>query len=172
MPLKTKSINYWRLSYNLWVSFFRFAFSRAIHLKTPLKIDDSELLGRALFSGHCKKGKVLAGAFLQKPTSRKLSTNRLSSAPNKLFVSLSKHDANSRSIKSGNDISFYGFAVLKAEKLRSIKLDGGKCLKVIGTPDIRNPLHADIVLPAFEDKDCDLAIADQLIEISKFEPLS
>lgn len=168
MPLKTKSINYWRLSCSLWVSFFRFAFSRALNLRTPLKVDDSELIGRALFSGNYKNGKVLARAFMPKPTSRKLSTNRLSSAPNELFVSLSRHDADLRSIKSGNVINFYGFAVLEAGKLRSIKLDGKKYLKVLGSPNFRNPLHADITLPTYEDKSYDLLIADQLIEISRF----
>ena len=171
VPPKIQSTNYWRLSFSLWIGFLRLTFSRVLHLSTPLKVNNDESLGRALFSGHCKKGKVLASAFLQKPAYRKISTNRLSYAPIGLFVSLSKSDAVIRSIKSGNDINFYGFAVLETEKLHGIRLDNGKSLDVYGSPSIKNPLHADIVLPAFEDKDYDLSIADQLIDISKFEAI-
>ena len=59
--------------------------------------------------------------------------------------------------------------MFEAERLRCIKLDTGNSLDVRGSPSIKNPLHADIALPAYEDKDYDLLIADQLIEISKFE---
>lgn len=170
--LKTQSINYFRLSCSLWFSFSRLAFTRTLDLSSPRKVADGELLGRALFSGHYKKGKVLASAFMPKQSSRDLSTNRLSCAPIELYVSLSKRDANTRSIRSGNDIGFYGFAVLKASELRGIELDGAKCLDAFGTPSIMNPLHADITLPEYEGKDYDLLVADQLIDISRFEPHS
>lgn len=163
--------NCWRSSSSLWIDFVRLAYSRAINFRSPLKVDGSELLGRALFSGHIKKGKVLASAFMPKRSSRKLSINRLSCAQKEVFIFLSTQDAINRSNNSGNNISFYGFAEFEAKKLRSIKLDTGNSLDVRGSPSIRNALHADIGLPEYEGKSYDLLIADQLIEISTFESI-
>lgn len=168
----TLSTNYWRLSFSLWIDYVQLVYSRAINIRAPFKVDESEIIGRALFSGHCKKGRILASAFMPKSFSRELSTNRLSCVQNELFETLSSLDAINRSKKSGNHINFYGFAVLEVKKLRGIQLDAKNSLDVRSSPSLKNPLHADIVLPPYEGKDYDLLIADELIEISKFQPVS
>lgn len=70
------------------------------------------------------------------------------------------------------EISFYGYAVIEAEVISTIKLDGMKSLGMEATPNYKNPFHGDITLPVDDGKDFYLDIADKLQRIAKFkEPL-
>lgn len=170
MPQKVQSLSFWSFSFKLWQYFFGLIFKRLKHYRSPSNVDSNEDLGRALFSGNYnhKRGIIKASAFLQKPNhGRGLSVNRVSCAPISLFTSLSNLDAAARSIRSGNEITFYGFATLNAESVRKIKdQTSNTSLLVSGSPTIKNPLHAEIILPPYKDKSDDLYFADQLLKIS------
>jgi len=160
------------LYFKLWVAyFFLIVKNRFIHSNVKY-VQDTEVLGRALFSGHInKKGKILASAFkLKKGMPRKVSTNRLSLAPIKWFIQLSRKAARDRSVKSQGDTKFYGFAKIEVNQLRQVILLGNKRFFVSGTPDVpKNPFHADIAIQPDYGKDFDFYIIDTLINISELE---
>ena len=144
----------------------------------PLRFYQEELLGRALFSGHFKNGKILAGAFIVKDPSKGISVNRLKFAPRCQMDFLSKANAQRRTAnfrkKNSNapETNFYGYASIKTKEVSCIRLDKGKTLGLKVTPKFGNPFHADITLPVGESKDFYLKIADELLKKAKFqEPL-
>jgi hypothetical protein len=156
--------SYWNLSFKLWFIFCYVALKNCFRLRRSGVVEDTESLGRALFSGHVKKGRIQPSAFMPKRGSRALSVNRLSHAPHEWFMELSQRDASRRAIKSQKIVNFYGFATIRAQKLRGISFGDNMKFSVRGTPTFGNPLHADIVLPPDEGKDLDLAIVDALLE--------
>ena len=165
MLIMKQLINYLRPSFKLWACFFKLFFKDSLSVRSPLSIKVNEVLGRALFSGNYKKGRILASTFLLSKNSRAVSTNRMTYANRIWFVNLAEHDAQERARREERTVSFYGFALLKELELSDIKLDGKKAIRAIGKPTIRNPLHADIEFLS-EGKDADLEIADKLLSLA------
>lgn len=91
------------------------------------------------------------------PKRRKnVSVNRLSLIPPKLALRVAEKHAAAR----GHN--FYGFAQILAQRVRETGANAR------GTPDLKNPFHADIQFPPDEGKDFILNIARQLAERAQF----
>jgi hypothetical protein len=152
----------------LWTAYLILTLRSYRKLCSPGNVENTELLGRALFSGAIdKKGRIQVSAFLPKKGVRDLSVNRVSYAPSRWFEQMSQQDARRRSIRSQQNIKFYGMAIISVKELRAISLVGKKLFHVIGAVTMQNPLHANIILPPFEGKDFDFMIADELLTLAK-----
>lgn len=166
-----------QVSFSLWVHFLAFFFKSITSKRWPLKINGEESLGRALFSGNYdqNKGVIKITAFKLKDPTKGISVNRLTYAPENQIDYLSKTEAQCRTDKArknnsmAGEISFYGYAVIEAEVISTIKLDGMRSLGMEATPNYKNPFHGDITLPVDDGKDFYLDIADKLQRIAKFK---
>lgn len=162
-------------SIELWFRYLAFLLRCALHLQSPLKIPELELLGRALFSGHVKiktsGAKIFPNAFLINLKSESgISVNRISLAPLRLFRAIGQKSAQARSLKQRRVDNFYGFAEFEGGVPSKIKLEDGFALLPIGVPSIVNPYHADIPLPPDRKKDYYLLIATEMVRHSRFVP--
>lgn len=165
-----------KVSLNLWSSFARHAQARICSLRSPFTVQDTERIGRALFSGHVtNSGKIRPNAFSIRPPDYEYSVNRLSCAPREQFVRLSKLDAVRRSIAAAQrdssktpGITFKGFAEFLESDLRKIKIDGSRPLYTSSDVTCANPFHGVIGLEPDQTKDYELAVTDNLLAISAF----
>lgn len=109
----------------------------------PADIPGKENLGRiVLSSGHAKYARKhnrnQINAFLEKEGEKAISVDRLDVAPSQdVLVANGEKVAAAR----GGNRTFYGWAVIKAEKARA------NAREVISSPRPDNPYHADIILP-------------------------
>ncbi len=175
--MKPSTVSF-QTSFSLWIYFFAFFFKQVSSKRRPLIIDDSEEIGRTLFSGNYdpKKEEIKVAAFMLKleDVSKGMSVNRLTYAPRKQLGLLFEIDAQRRTAKAreknsgANEKKFYGYASIKAVDIRSIVINGKKSLHLDATLTLRNPFHADIWLPVDEEKSLYMSIADALQQKAKF----
>jgi len=149
-------------SIELGARFVGFAAAELARLRSPLRVEDSERLGRELFSGHLKGKRLKVNAFLINEKSESgLSLDRLSLAPRRLFSAVGRAAAARRSVK------FKGFATLDCAKLRSVEMDDGIRLDAVGDPTLENAFHADVALLPDKGDDYYLLVATELNSISQ-----
>jgi hypothetical protein len=159
------------LSIRLWVQFFCFVSSRLWLGKSPLFIEDKEVLGRRIYyKGHIRKDETLRPAAfkinLKKRPKRGISLDRLSHAPINLFAELGEHNAQRH---PGG--SFHGFGTLTGEKIRSIQQSVKDCqFNLVDSPTLTNPFHADVRLRLDQEPDYYMLLADELAKRAKYCP--
>ena len=148
-----------RSSIELWLRFLWFALRALISFRSPLAIDENDVLAKALFSGHTKKsGALKVNAFLINDKSEYgISVHRWSLAPARLFLSLGLEAARWRGT------NFKGFAEFNASVLSSIVPDDGWKLVAKGVPTLGDAFHADILLPRDKGEDYYLFIASEFV---------
>ena len=112
----------------------------------PVIAPDEEL-GRGVFSSRdanrAGRKEIPVTVFLEKEGILKLSTDRLTFAPQQKAIQLGDEHARGR----GPNRSFYGWAVIPVEKAATQKR------QVKASPKSDNPYHADIVLPPGGDQE-------------------
>lgn len=123
-------------------------------LVVPADIPDEENLGRIVVSkGQAKyarnNNRNQINAFLEKEGEKAISVDRIDIAPSQdVLVANGEKVAAARKRPDGSKRTFYGWAVIIAEKARD------NMRKVVSSPQKDNPYHADIILP-------DLAVRDR-----------
>lgn len=165
--------NYLLASCKLWVLFLQHSSSALAGLRSPMSVNDREVMGRELFSGHLdnkKKRRLKPNVFMPKDK-KGISVNRLSLAPRDLFLALARRHLYKRR-RRATATNFYGFAEISAGDIRNASIGGSdnRC-EVQGTVTAANPFHADIRLPPDTEKDARLEVARQLLEAARYEPL-
>lgn len=121
-----------------------------------------ENVGRGIFSkGQAKRahrGRILINVFLEREGIAKLSVDRLDIVPYEKAIEIADKVAFSR------NGTFYGWAVI------STKTAALNDRRVIASPQLDNPYHADIVLPdqAVEDRDEQKRHAQELADASSW----
>ena len=138
-----------------------------MNINVPESIEDTDLLGRAIFSSkEAKKansGKIRSNVFTEK-LNKNISVDRFGFCPDKELTNIQDKNAESRSTEKDRR-SFYGWASLKAFDARK------QNRKIKPTPLNNNPYHADIILP--EDvrmRDDQILHAIKLAEKSSWKP--
>ena len=168
--LQIPSVRSWTCYFRLWCYFAAFAVRRLLACGCSLRVEDNEVLGRAIFDRKLIKkasGSVGIGAFLVPPKQQGISVDRLDCAPRGLLERRAGIDGQRRATPQ----TFKGYAELRAAEVRKIRLsiDGG--IPMRPTPKIRNPAHADFALPRDDGDDGDdlrMEIAEALRERARF----
>jgi hypothetical protein len=134
-------------------------------LRHPLKVDNTEVLARQLFSSYVKKnGQLTPTAFIASEKSGYgISVHRWSLAPERLFKQLGFAAA----ARGRGGQRFKGFATFPAASLATIKKDEFSSLKAIGVPTARDPFHADIPVSREAEDSYYLEIASEILEKAK-----
>ncbi len=131
---------------DLWLRFAAFIVGRVLLGRYPLTVIFEENLGRELNTKSlfaATTGRVRPNAFIPPKDSKDISVTRLSIILRALAIEI----ANRRAATLKSSQSFYGFAVLGATDVRDVGA------QVKGTPHMRNPFHADIMLPPDSERD-------------------
>ena len=130
----------------------------------PDTIAPEEELGRDIYSRrHARRAqrkRVPLNVFLVEEGNTKISVDRLTFAPP------DKATANAEKRAIARNATFYGWAVVTAEKAG----DRGRHVIATPKPEYDNPYHADIVLPelAGEDRDEQKDHAQKLADASQW----
>lgn len=137
-------------------------------MTVPVNISEEENLGRVVLSGKQakyarKNNRNQINVFLEKEGQKLISVDRLDVAPSEdVLVANGEKVAAARTLPSGIQRTFYGWAVIEAGKAAT----GGR--DVISSPQPENPYHADILLPdsAVKDREEQKAHAQELADNS------
>ena len=131
-------------------------------MKVPDNIAPEEELGRDIYSKkqarRAQRTRAPLNVFLVEEGNTKISVDRLTFAPP------DKATANADKRAIARNATFYGWAVVTAEKAS----DKGRHVIATPKPEYDNPYHADIVLPklAGEDRDEQKDHAQKLADAS------
>ncbi|MXW91263.1 MAG: hypothetical protein F4114_02830 [Rhodospirillaceae bacterium] len=123
-------------------------------------IAPGENLGRGVFSSRdrnrARRSRVSLNVFLEKEGEARLSVDRLDVAPPAEAIEIADRVATAR------NRTFYGWAVVVSETAAA----NGR--RVVASPQLDNPYHADIVLPdpAVEDREEQKRHAQELADSS------
>lgn len=128
----------------------------------PKDVAIDEEIGRGVFSrrtaARARRSRIPLNVFLERQGETNISVNRLSVAPPNKAVAIADNVAAAR----GAD--FHGWAVLTADHAARNER------KVVATPLLDNPYHADISLPelAGEDREEQKRHAQELADFSEW----
>jgi hypothetical protein len=114
--LQIPSVRSWTCYFRLWCYFARFAVQRLLARGCSLRVEDNEVLGRAIFNRKLIKkasSSVGIGAFLVPPKQQGISVDRLDCAPRGLLERRAGIDGQRR----GTPQTFKGYAELRAAEV-------------------------------------------------------
>lgn len=156
-------MRYWECSCRLWAHFVLYCIQRASARQQPLGVGDHEMLGRAIYSDRQIRrstSAVKVNAFLVPSEQSGISVDRIECAPRKLLEYRAGLDGHRRRTPQ----RFKGYAELRVSDVRTLRLSITAGIPVCATPKLRNPAHADLVLPPDDGDDLRMEIADAIIQ--------
>ena len=125
-------------------------------------IAPDERLGRGVFSSRyrdrSRRGTVPHHVFLERPGNVEISVDRIDLASSAEATKIAD------SIATARNTTFHGWAVITARQACANER------QAVATPQLDNPYHADIVLPALtaEDREIQKRHAHELADASKW----